>query len=122
MDSVHLIKAFVSLLDKFLGDIEQAFPGEREIKMTRTSLKMATSVNPRMVIEEFVSYISPYSEQLFNKDHHFFMDISNFDLDKSTLMKGLKIIDLLKDTTDENREIIFKYMQNLYKLGLKIVK
>jgi hypothetical protein len=120
-DKIQLIKTFINLLDGFLSDLEISFPQEKEIKVTKASLKMASMINPRMIVEEFVKYITPYKPQLFNKDHHFFMDLSNFDLDQSSMMKGIKIIDLLKSSDSDNTEVIFNYMQKLFRLGEKIV-
>lgn len=124
MDSMtkpQLMKTFLTLLDNFIGDLEHTFPEEKEIKVTRSSLKMLGSVNPRMIVEEFMKYISPYKKQLFDEDHRFFMDLSNFELDKSAALKGVKIIELLKNTNQENTNIIFKYMQKLFKIGEKAI-
>ncbi len=122
MSSPQLIKAFVSLIDDFVSELEFSFPEEKDIKVTHSKLKMLAAVNPKMIVQEFVNYLLPYKKQLFDKDHHFFMDISNFELDKSSAMQGIKIIDLLKDTSEDNTNVIFNYMQKLFRLGEKILE
>lgn len=122
MSTPQLVKAFISLIDDFMTELEFSFPEESEIKMTHSKLKMLAVINPDMIVQEFVSYLSPYKKQLFDKDHHFFMDLSNFNLDKSSAMQGIKIIELLKNTDSGNTDVIFNYMQKLFRLGEKILE
>ena len=103
------VSAFNDMLAQFLVELMDTFPEETSFKKYYNSFDIMKGVNPRKCIEVFMKEMSPYSNQIMNKDESVF-----------------KLIDLdIKkhwgpDLSDATKSAIWQYLQTLNILGMTI--
>lgn len=123
MNRIIKIKNFNGLLDNFFDFIEESFTDFRsDIILTRSTTEFIRKSNPRLVVEEFMHYVSPYSEQIFGCDESFFLNFENnlaSSLTRDNLLFGMKLksIWLSSNITDVQKATVFFYFQKLLKAG-----
>jgi hypothetical protein len=124
MTNPVLINAFNKSLDSFLSDLIIAFPNESYIQTFYVTFTFMKKANPKQIVISYMNYISPYSKQIFDCDTDFFLKFEeNIGVDDSYISNGLRLkhLWLHPDTTDHTKACIISYMQNLLKIGAKIV-
>jgi hypothetical protein len=117
------IKIFNDLLDQLFNYLETNFKECRsDLVLFKTSIEFIKKSNPRLVVEEFMVAVMPYSDHIFNCNEKFFLDFEK-NLSDVSSMDGLKIkkIWLEKSTTDENKAYLWLYFQKLLKAGQKVI-
>ncbi len=127
MSKIIQIKIFNDILNQFLDYLEENFHFfKSDLILIRTTVDFIRSSNPRLVIEQYMSYVGPYSEYIYNCDEDFFL---NFDLNLKQLglttdniLFGSKIrnIWMSSDITDNQKAHIWLYFQKLLKAGEKV--
>lgn len=127
MSKIIQIKIFNDILNQFLDYLEQNFHFfKSDLILIRTTVDFIRSSNPRLVIEQYMSYVGPYSQYIYNCDEDFFL---NFDLNLKQLglttdniLFGSKIrnIWISSDITDNQKAHIWLYFQKLLKAGEKV--
>ncbi len=117
-----LLKAFNNHLIEFLDDIISIFPDNLDIKTGKTFIEGVKKVNPKSLILFWKeSILDLYEDQIFNGDSTFFLnkDYQN-DLGEDNANRALEVIHdikkLVRETSQKNKNIAMKYMQNLTKL------
>jgi hypothetical protein len=130
MNKIIQIKVFNDVMDQFFEYMETEFSYFRsDIVLTKSSIDFVKRGNPRLVVEQFVQYITPYSKQIMECDEDFFLNFEqNMGLDKENLLYGLKLrsIWLTNSTQDPDKTLrqkatIFHYFQKLLKCASKVV-
>jgi hypothetical protein len=127
MNRIIQIKIFNNILDDLFDYLEDTFPYfKSDIMLTRTTTHLIRSSNPRLVVEQFMEYVGPYSSRIFNCDEDFFL---NFEKDQSmqdslsrdNLLFGMKLrnIWIASETTDMQKASVFLFFQKLLKAGEK---
>lgn len=116
---VH-IKRFNDILDQLFNYLEDTFPFYKsDIILTKNSIHFIRRSNPRLVVEQFLQYVRPYSEEIFNCDEDFFMNFEqNMSLDQANMLYGLKLKSLWIQNKDPKKTLyeqahIFNYFQKL---------
>lgn len=127
MSKIIQIKIFNDILNQFLDYLEENFHFfKSDLILIRTTVDFIRSSNPRLVIEQYMSYVGPYSQYIYNCDEDFFL---NFDLNLKQLglttdniLFGSKIrnIWMSSDITDNQKAHIWLYFQKLLKAGEKV--
>jgi len=129
MNKVIQIKIFNDVLDQFFDYLENEFPYFRsDIVLTKSSIDLIRRGNPRLVVEQFVEYISPYSKQIMECDEDFFLNFEqNMGLDKDNLLYGLKLKSMWIENAVEDvdkvirqKATVFHYFQKLLKCASKV--
>lgn len=125
MGTLLKMKLFLNTLDNFLDFIQDTFPEfDTDLVITKQAINMTKASNPRVVIEQFMNYIGPYTSQIENCDEGFFLDIDNIkdDIGSENLDFAIKLkkIWTSNGVTLEQKAKIWWYFQNLLKYGLKI--
>ena len=124
MSKIVQIKKFNDILDQLFNYLEDTFPFYKsDIILTKNSIYFIRKSNPRLVVEQFLEYVKPYSEQIFNCDEDFFMNFErNMSLDNQSMLCGLKLKSLWIENegvdTDESlrqKAYIFNYFIKLLK-------
>ena len=130
MNKIVQIKVFNDILDQFFNYMEDEFPYfKSDIILTKSSIDFIKRSNPRLVVEQFLQYISPYSTQIMECDEDFFLNFeNNMGLDKDNLLYGLKLKSMWMENSHQNSEktllqkaTIFYYFQKLLKSASKVV-
>jgi hypothetical protein len=130
MNKIVQIKVFNDILDQFFMYLENEFAFFRsDIILTKSSIDLIRKSNPRLVVEQFLEYVTPYSKQIMECDDDFFLNFEqNMSLDKDNLLYGLKLKTFWMDTSTQNPEktlrqkaTMFYYFQKLLKSASKVV-
>lgn len=130
MNKIVQIKIFNDVLDQFFEYMETEFTFFRsDIVLTKSSIDLIKRGNPRLVVEQFLQYISPYSKQIMECDEDFFMNFEqNMGLDKENLLYGLKLKSIWLENSNQDSDkilrqkaTIFFYFQKLLKCATKVV-
>lgn len=129
MNKIVQIKIFNDILDQFFEYLENNFPYfKSDIILTKSATVFIRNSNPRLVVEQFMSLVSPYQQQIFDCNENFFLDFEN-NLTKSGLtvdnvLAGMKIKNmwLSEEITDRQKAYIWLYFQKLLKAGEKVIQ
>ena len=130
MNKIAQIKIFNDLMDQFFEYMEYEFPYFRsDILLTKSSIDLIRKGNPRLVVEQFIQYIYPYSTQIMDCDEDFFLNFEhNMGLNKENLLYGLKLKSIwLANSNQDNETVlrqkatIFYYFQKLLKCASKVM-
>jgi hypothetical protein len=97
--------------------LHKTFPEEKGIKKMLTSFDLLKTTNPRLVVDGFMSGMTPYAEQLSSRDEKFFMEeTKNVDF-----LKDLDFATLWGIMSVNTKEATWQYLQTLYMLGTTIL-
>jgi len=120
MSKIAQIKKFNDILDQLFNYLEDTFPFYKsDVILTKNSIHFIRRSNPRLVVEQFLQYVKPYSEQIFSCDEDFFMNFEqNMSLDQENMLYGLKLKSLWIQNTNVSQVLyqkarIFDYFQKL---------
>lgn len=111
------VTAFNDMMGQFLVELHKTFPEEKGIKKMMTSFDLLKTTNPRLVVDGFMTGVSPYADKISVKDETF-------------LLKEIETIDFLKDLdikrywekmSANTKSATWQYLQTLYMLGTTIV-
>lgn len=127
MNSIIQIKVFNDILDQFFEYMKSEFQYFRsDIILTQSAIGFIRKSNPRLVVEQFIRYISPYSKQIINCDEDFFLNFEDtMHLKKDNLLFGLKLKSIWLNNENPNesekqKAIIFFYFQKMLKCASKM--
>jgi len=111
------VSAFNDMMGQFLVELHKTFPDEKGIKKMLTTFDVLKSTNPRLVVDGFMNGVSPFAEQLSNKDENFFLkEIENIEF-----LKELDAQSYWGKMTPNTKDATWQYLQTLYMLGTTII-
>lgn len=120
MNKIMQIKRFNDILDQMFNYLEDTFPFYKsDIILTKNSILFIRKSNPRLVVEQFLKYVSPYSQQIFSCDEDFFFNFEkNMSLDQENMLYGLKLKSLWIENGNSQESLyqkarIFDYFMKL---------
>jgi hypothetical protein len=108
------IGAFNNVLLSFLNELTNLY-GESEprIQTYAKSFPILAEATPSMPLEMFMSNYGKYTEKISAKDETLFEDVPY-------LFNDINVGELWKNTAEENKEAMWKYLQTLVLLGTTI--
>jgi hypothetical protein len=128
MSKIVQIKIFNDILDQFLDFLESNFLIFRsDIILTKSTVDFIRRSNPRLVVEQYMSYVAPYEKNIFECDEDFFLNfdinLKQIGLTSDDILFGSKIrnIWLSSEITDNQKAYIWLYFQKLLRAGKKIM-
>jgi hypothetical protein len=128
MSKIVQIKIFNDILDQFLDFLEFNFLIFRsDIILTKSTIDFVRRSNPRLVVEQYMSYVAPYETYIFECEEDFFLNfdtnLKQIGLTSDDILFGSKIktIWLSSDITDNQKAYIWLYFQKLLRAGKKIM-
>lgn len=110
---------FRGLFIEFLDYILKLKPGD----YTMTIIRYGTSLlSNKTLCSQFMDTLSPYKEEIYAENEHFFVEDFGKSNDSyfANEMRSVAEIWKLPHITPENKEIIWKYIKTLTKLGSKL--
>ena len=110
------VTAFNDMMSQFLVELHKTFPEEKGIKKMLTSFDVLKSTNPRMVVDGFMSGVSPYASQISARDDKFLLE----ECGKIDFLKDLDLATYWMKMSANTREVTWQYLQALYMLGTTI--
>jgi hypothetical protein len=128
MSKIIQIKIFNDIVDQFIDYLENNFVLFRsDIILIQSTIEFIRRSNPRLVVEQFMSYVGPYQSYIFNCDEDFFLNfdtnLKRIGLTPDNILFGSKIrnIWLSSDTSDSQKAYIWMYFQKLLRAGNKVM-
>ncbi len=111
------VGAFNDMMQQFLDELVLTFPEEKKLAKYQAAFEMIKSATPKKPLKEFMSSISPYANQLMQKDESFF----TVHIKKISFLSELNIDSLwTPDLSQSTKDAIWQYLQTLYILGTTI--
>lgn len=123
------LKGFNNVLIKFIDKVLKWYPDLSDLRTIKTGAETIGRYNPRMCLDQFMSYIGPYYVQIFNKQEQFFTDLKNFQNDtnvqklenelggESVMSKMAVFKDIWDEMSDERKAYVWKMFAALLKVG-----
>ena len=110
------VSAFNDMMSQFLVELHKTFPEEKGIKKMLTSFDLLKTTNPRLVVDGFMSGVTPYAGHISAKDETFLLEeIENIDF-----LKELDIKRYWSKMSEGTKGATWQYLQTLYMLGTTI--
>jgi hypothetical protein len=111
-------------IDNFMNELCTIFPENGEIQLFGQKYNLIRNANSKMVIEYFVQFVYPHKTEIMNCNENFFLDGGGQEELKDN--SGLKFRDnirnlWIKEMSDENKEIIWKYFKIFIILSEKYI-
>jgi hypothetical protein len=127
MSKIVQIKIFNDILDQFLDYLEKNFAFfKSDIVFIKSTVEFIRKSNPRLVVEQYIDYVGPYKEYIFNCDENFFLNLNlqNSGLDIENQLFGNKIrnIWMSHDIVDQQKAYIWLYFHKLLKAGTQCMQ
>ena len=128
---MSLLSAFNNLLDQFLDELVMTFPELRDLNTIRTVVGMIRRINPRMVLDNFISVAGRYHVKVLAKDSSFFENLENWKSDpyyqqefasEDIFQKLVVFKDVWVDLTEGNKATIWTYFRQLLVIGARANK
>ena len=115
-----LLKAFNNHLLEFIEDVIRIFPENLDIKTGKTFIEGVKRVNPKKIITYWRDNILKlYETEITDGDITFFIN-KDYKNDIGTETQSLKVLEdirnLVRNTSQENKDKAMKYIQNLTKI------
>ena len=126
MSKIVQIKIFNDLLDQFFEYLETNFSMfKSDVILSKSTIEFVRKSNPRLVVEQFMSYILPYYKEIFDCNEDFFLnfDVNVKDLSSENMIFGKRIrsIWLSNQITDNHKAYIWLYFQKLITAGERVM-
>ena len=117
------LTAFNNLLNKFNEELITTFPEENDFKVYSRGIQMINSANAKKICSLFKNYMILYRNNIEDKDESFFLTNNYKEIVNNNKSEGVEgIIQKLKNywkiLSDENKEIIWQYLNSLIKKRL----
>ena len=122
MNRIIQIKIFNGLLDNFFDFLETvSIDVQSDIILTRSTVNFIRKSNPRLVVEQFMEYTTPFRKEVEKCNENFFLNynLSEPDNNNSNLIVKLKYIWKILDK--RQKATIFFYFNKLLTAGDKCV-
>ena len=122
-DKKLILKTFNDQFGEFMNDISIMFPGDVDIRTSKTSLGLLRKANPKLLIGIWDTYISSkYSKEIDSGNLSFFFekdyteDMTNMENAQQVLIAINRLRDPISKMDESNQAKVVKYLQNLKKL------
>jgi hypothetical protein len=110
------VTAFNDMMGQFLVELHKTFPEEKGIKKMMTSFDMLKTTNPRLVVDGFMTGVSPYADKISGKDETFLLN----EIETIDFLKDLDIKKYWEGMSAGTKSATWQYLQTLYMLGTTI--
>jgi hypothetical protein len=111
------VTAFNDMMGQFLVELHKTFPEEKGIKKMMTSFDLLKTTNPRLVVDGFMTGVSPYADKISAKDETFLLK----EIETIEFLKDLDIKRYWEKMSANTKSATWQYLQTLYMLGTTIV-
>jgi len=110
------VSAFNEMMGQFLMELHKTFPEEKGLKKCMSAFDLMKETNPKLVVDGFMTGVTPYADKISAKDDRFFLEeAKNLDF-----MKGVNLTDHWSSCSENTKNAIWQYVQTLYMLGTTI--
>lgn len=117
MDTLQCTKIFNQIMDEFFRELIDLLPDQPQINVQYNLFQGLCKTNIRKPCSQFMLGAIPYLEKIAMKDENFFLS-----QDKPILLTKLKFDTIWVELSDNNKDIIWKYIKNFFVVGIKAVE
>ena len=124
MSKKVFIDTFFTQFTDFLKQLENMYPDDTDFPVFLTTLQLLKATNPMLVVNFVKSdIVDPYGSKITAKDESFFLEQDytkhGADVDLNVVNKLKKYI---QSMTPNSKDVVWKYIDLLMKLCLKILQ
>ena len=121
---MSILNAFNDHFFEFIDDIQEIFPDNYDLLVSKNSLALVRKANPKMIVKIWNAYIvGKYKSEIeagnldffINKDYY--SDVANASNSDKIIEAIDRFRDPIKNMSEENKKKSIKYIQNLTKLA-----
>ena len=122
--------AFNTQLDKFLNELIQTYPEDKDFTYYKRLIDNLKKFNVRKPIEYFASTIQKHTKQITERNSDFFLNnfgqiVNEEGADKDTQNEAFRLFNNLKkywlEMSDDNKKVIWDYLNVLTKLSMQFL-
>ena len=122
--------AFNTQLDKFLNELIQTYPEDKDFTYYKRLIDNLKKFNIRKPIEYFASTIQKHTKQIMDRNSDFFLNnfgqiVNEEGADKDTQNEAFRLFNNLKkywlEMSDDNKKVIWDYLNVLTKLSMQFL-
>ena len=122
--------AFNTQLDKFLEQLIQTYPEDKDFTYYKRLIDNLKKFNVRKPIEYFASTIQKHTKQITERNSDFFLNnfgqiVNEEGADKDTQNEAFRLFNNLKkywlEMSDDNKKVIWDYLNVLTKLSMQFL-
>lgn len=128
MNKIVAIKIFNDILDQLFDFLHGNFEFlKSDITLTRSTVDFIRKNNPRLVVEQFMQFVLPFKQQIFECDENFFLNfesnLSSLSLSGNDIVVGMKLknVWLAHETTQHQKAYIWLFFQKLIRAGENVI-
>jgi hypothetical protein len=125
-DNKKWVNVFNEKFSEFIKDLIETFPDDKDFKLCKQSFTLLQMVDERKPVEMFQIYAMKYKEKIMNKEESFFLkhdfkeELSKSDDQNFSVELLLKLKECWKNLEQKNKDVIWSYLELLYKVENKI--
>lgn len=126
-DTKKWIHVFNEKFSEFIKDLIETFPDDKDFKLCKQSFNLIQMVDEKKPIEMFRTYAIKYKDQILKKEESFFMnhdfkdEMDTSDDPNFSIELLMKLKQCWKSLVKKNKDVIWSYLEILYKINEKIV-
>jgi hypothetical protein len=121
---MSILTAFNDHFFEFVNDIQEIFPDDHDLLVSKNSLMLVRRANPKMIVKIWNAYVvGKYMSEIEAGNLDFFIN-KDYSSDFANANNSDKIIEAIdrfrqpiKNMSEENKTKSIKYIQNLTKLA-----
>lgn len=114
MSVTEIVNNFNCQADDLMAQM-YSFSQDYDIKVYHDMFKKLKRFNATKAIEQFIIYVLPFKEKIYDDDETFFLQKSGEELtgdtSEYTMMQSLKFKDLWQTLSDDSKSNIFKFFK-----------
>ena len=126
-DNKKWVSVFNAKFTEFIKDLIETFPDDKDFKLCKQSFSLLQMVDEKKPVEMFQIYAMKYKERIMNKEEGFFLnhdfkeELENSHDPNFSVDLLLKLKQCWKSLEKKNKDVIWSYLELLYKVNAKIV-
>lgn len=122
--------AFNTQLDKFLEQLIQTYPEDKDFTYYKRLIDNLKKFNIRKPIEYFASTVQKHTKQIMERNSDFFLNnfgqiVNEEGADKDTQNEAFRLFNNLTkywlEMSDDNKKVIWDYLNVLTKLSMQFL-
>jgi hypothetical protein len=125
-DNKKWVNVFNEKFSEFIKDLIETFPDDKDFKLCKQSFTLLQMVDEKKPAEMFQIYAMKYKERIMNKEENFFLkhefkeELEKSDDPNFSVELLLKLKQCWKTLEQKNKDVIWSYLELLYKIENKI--
>ena len=125
-DNKKWVNVFNEKFSEFIKDLIETFPDDKDFKLCKQSFTLLQMVDEKKPAEMFQIYAMKYKERIMNKEENFFLkhefkeELEKSDDPNFSVELLLKLKQCWKTLEQKNKDVIWSYLELMYKIENKI--